>query len=113
MYVGDGRDFKKNYFRLALINILQRNVFGHSQIAIFDTFSQEAKTIVLHDVGRALAWTEMLARETLVLDNKVAKLDNEEPSPSTLPDRVFERYEQRLKDKLERCEKAIRNGSKS
>jgi hypothetical protein len=51
-----------NYFRLKLIHILQENIFHHIQVALTPNFSSEVGYgIVLNDIRRALAWTEMLA----------------------------------------------------
>jgi hypothetical protein len=63
IYTGDGDVDKADYFRLKLIHILQDNIYRKVQVPLRTDFSGVGYGIVLNDIGRALAWTEMLAKK--------------------------------------------------
>jgi hypothetical protein len=72
IYTGDGKVDEGNQFRLKLIHILQDSIYRKVPVTLSDDFSQGGKGIVLNDIGRAAAWTEMLAK----------KVDTKEGTPS-------------------------------
>jgi hypothetical protein len=79
IYTGNGRVDKADYFRLKLFHILQQNIYSKVQVPLLDDFSSMAFSIILQDVGRALAWTEMLAKKVYDEDDDL-----------TMPRRTFD-----------------------
>jgi hypothetical protein len=63
IYTGDGDVDEADYFRLKLIHILQDSIFHKVQVPLTTDFSGQSWGIVLNDIGRASAWTEMLAKK--------------------------------------------------
>ena len=76
IYTGDGDVDKADYFRLKLIHILQDNIYRKIQVPLSDDFSPSGKGIVLNDIGRSLAWTEMLANKVDTKDDDSRKPGN-------------------------------------
>jgi hypothetical protein len=64
-----------DYFRLKLIHILQQNILYHTQVPLSDDFSPQGKGIVLNEIGRASAWTEMLAKKVDTKEDDSTKPD--------------------------------------
>jgi hypothetical protein len=76
IYAGDGRADEADYFRLKLIHILQDNIYRNVQVPLSDDFSPDGKRLVLNDIGRALTWTEMLAKKVDTKEYDSTKPDN-------------------------------------
>ena len=76
IYTGDGDVNEADYFRLKLIHILQDNIYRKVQVPLRTDFSGVGYGIVLNDIGRALAWTEMLAKKVDTKDDDSAKPDD-------------------------------------
>jgi hypothetical protein len=76
IYTGDGDVDKADDFRLKLIHILQDSIFRSTQVPLLADFSGKGWGIALNDIGRASAWTEMLAKKVDTKDDDSTKPDN-------------------------------------